>query len=96
VACGDKNALPDWFAIDVSLAVENMVLTATGEDLSVCVVRSFNEKKVKEAIEIPENYEVILLLAVGDAREKINLPNNVLHLMRKRKTLSEVTCEETL
>jgi len=33
VACGDKEASPDWYAIDVALAVENMVLTATNEGL---------------------------------------------------------------
>lgn len=35
VACGDKEASPDWYAIDVALAVENMVLTATNEGLNL-------------------------------------------------------------
>ncbi|MGD0645704.1 MAG: nitroreductase family protein [Candidatus Bathyarchaeia archaeon] len=95
VACGDKKASPDWYAIDVSLAVENMVLTATSEGLSTCCVGSFDEKDVNAAIKISENYEVLLLLAVGYGREKLDLSGKLLHLMRSRKALSEVVSEET-
>jgi nitroreductase len=95
VACGDKKASPDWYAIDVALAVENMVLTATSEGLSTCCVGSFNEKKVKVAVKVPENFEVLLLSAVGYAREKLDLSSKLLRLERARKTLSEVASEET-
>jgi len=94
VACGDKKASPHWYAIDVSLAVENMVLTATSEGLSTCCVGSFNEKEVKAAVKVPENFEVLLLLAVGYAREKLDLSSKLLRLVRARKTLSEVASEE--
>ena len=95
VACGDKKASPDWYAIDVALAVENMILTATSEGLSTCCVGSFNEKEVKAAVKVPENFEVLLLLAVGYAREKLDLSSKLLRLVRARKTLSEVASEET-
>ncbi len=95
VSCGDKKASPDWYAIDVALAVENMVLTAISEGLSTCCVGSFDEKEVKQAIGVPENLEVLILLAVGYSREKLDLSRKVLHLIRSRKTLSEVASEET-
>jgi nitroreductase len=95
VACGDKKASPDWYAIDVALAVENMILTATSEGLSTCCVGSFNEKEVKETLKVPDNFEVLLLLAVGYSREKLDLSSKLLHLARPRKSLSEVTSEET-
>ena len=94
VACGDKKASPDWYAIDVALAVENMVLTAISEDLSTCCVGSFNEKEVKAAVKVPDNFEVLLLLAVGYPRERIDLASKLLRLVRTRKTLSEVASEE--
>ena len=50
VACGDKKASPDWYAIDVSLAVENMVLTAVSEGLGTCCVGSFDEKEVRKRL----------------------------------------------
>jgi nitroreductase len=95
VACGDKKASPDWYAIDVALAVENMILTATSEGLGTCCVGSFNEKEVKAALKVPENFEVLLLLAVGYAREKLDLSSKLLRLVRTRKTLSEIASEET-
>ena len=94
VACGDKKASPDWYAIDVALAVENMVLTATSEGLGTCCVGSFSEKDVKAIVNVPENFEVLLLLAVGYAKEKVDLSSKFLQLMRKRKILSEVASEE--
>ena len=53
VACGDKKASPDWYAIDVALAVENMVLTAVSLGLGTCCVGSFSEKDIKAAPENP-------------------------------------------
>ena len=94
VACGDKKASPHWYAIDVALAVENMVLTATSEGLSTCCVGSFNKREVKAAVKVPENFEVLLLLAVGYPRERIDLASKLLQLVRTRKTLSEVASEE--
>jgi nitroreductase len=59
VACGDKGASPDWYAVDVSLAVENMILTAQAEGLGTCCVGSFDEKEVRETVNAPDNFEVI-------------------------------------
>jgi nitroreductase len=94
VACGDKKASPDWYAIDVALAVENMVLTATSEGLGTCCVGSFSEKDVKALLKVPENFEVLMLLAVGYTQEKVDLSSKFLQLMRTRKILSEVASEE--
>lgn len=95
VACGDKKASSEWYAIDVALALENMVLTAVSEGLGTCCVGSFNEKEVKEVLKIPDNFEVLVMLAVGYASEKLDLSSKILRLVRSRKTLSEVASEET-
>jgi len=95
VACGDKKASPDWYAIDVALAVENMLLTAVSEGLSTCCIGSFNEQEIKSALKVPDNFEVLLLLAVGYSAGKLDLSSKVLNLVRSRKTLSEVASEET-
>lgn len=95
VACGDKKASPKWCVIDVALAVENMVLTATNEGLSTCIVGRFEEKEVKETVKVPSNFEVLLLLAVGYSREELDLSGKPLHSVHSRKALSEVASEET-
>ncbi len=59
--------------IDVAIAMQNMVLAATGEGLGTCWVGSFDENEVKGLLKIPENYSVIALLAVGYPREKLDL-----------------------
>jgi nitroreductase len=95
VVCGDKKASPDWYAVDASLAVENMVLAAVNEGLGTCIVGSFTEKDVKELLKIPDNFEVIVIIAVGYPREKLDLSSKLLKLVRNRKVLTEVASEET-
>ena len=94
VACGDTKASPDWYAVDTSLALENMVLAATGEGLGTCCIGSFNEKSIKELLKIPQNLSVVALLAVGYARENVDLTQKIINLVRKRKTLSEIASWE--
>ena len=94
VACGDKKASPDWYAIDVALAVENMVLTAVSLGLGTCCVGSFNEKDVATVAKVPENFEVLVILAVGYPSDHIDLSSKLLNIVRKRKSLSEVASEE--
>jgi nitroreductase len=94
VACGDKKASPDWYVIDVALAVENMVLTAVSVGLVTCCVGSFTEKDVKAALKIPENFEVLVMIAIGYPGDKIDLSGKLLNLVRTRKALAEVASEE--
>ena len=95
VACGDTEASPDWYAVDTSLALENVVLAATGEGLGTCYVGSFNEAQVKKLLRIPGKYCVIALLAVGYAKEKEGLTSKFFRLAsRKRKALEEIASLE--
>ena len=87
VACGDKKASPDWYAIDVALAVENMVLTAVSEGLGTCCVGSFSEKDVKALLKVPENFEVLVMLAVGYPSDHIDLSSKLLNIVQARKIL---------
>ena len=94
VGCGDKEASADWYAVDVSLAVENMILTAQAEGLGTCCVGSFDEKEVQQTIKAPDNYEVIVMLAVGYPKEKLDVARKLLHIARPRKKLSEIVSQE--
>jgi nitroreductase len=70
VGCGNKEASPKWYKVEVSIAMEHMVLEATELGLGTCWVGSFDEKKVKEILKIPEEYRVIALLTIGYPYEK--------------------------
>ncbi|MEM0058484.1 MAG: nitroreductase family protein [Candidatus Bathyarchaeia archaeon] len=94
VGCGDQKASPKWFMVDVAIAMQNMVLTATSEGLGTCWVGSFDEDQVREILKIPENYRVIALLALGYPRKKIDVQGKILHLLRRRKKLKEIVSFE--
>jgi nitroreductase len=91
---GDRKASEDWYAVDASLALENMVLEAVNEGLGTCIVGSFNEAEVKELLKIPDSWEVIALLATGYPRDKLDFTSKLLKLVRARKLISEVVSEE--
>ena len=90
VGCGDQKASPNWYAVDVAIAMQNMVLTATAEGLGTCWVGSFSEERVKSLLKIPERFRVVALLAVGYPRGKLELTSKVLHFIRKKKSPEKI------
>jgi nitroreductase len=93
VGCGDTKASPDWFTVDVSIALENMVLAATAEGLGTCWIGGFQEDEVKALLEIPDHFTVVALLAVGYEREKKDGGRKLQH-RHKRKRLAEIVSGE--
>lgn len=51
--------------INVTIAVENMVLAATSLGLGTCWVRAFEEAKVAEILALPPEYPPLFLLPMG-------------------------------
>ena len=94
VGCGDIKASPNWYVVDTTIAMQNMVLAATSEDLGTCWIGSFNENQVKELLSIPERFRVIALLALGYPREKLDLAGKVLHFFRRKKKLEKIVSVE--
>jgi nitroreductase len=94
VACGDEKASPKWYAVDTSIALQSMVLTATGEGLGTCWVGSFDEDGVRKLLSIPDHLRVVALLPIGYPRDKIDLTRAINHAMRKRKTLKQIVSQE--
>ncbi len=94
VGCGDKEASPNWYAVDTTIAMQNMVLTATGEGLGTCWIGSFNENQVKELLNIPRRFRVIALLALGYGRKKMDMAGKALHFFRRRKKLKKIASLE--
>jgi nitroreductase len=53
------------FAVDLGIAGEHIALQAVEEGLGTCWIGAFSQEKVKEILEIPENYKVVALLPLG-------------------------------
>ncbi|MCS7125097.1 MAG: nitroreductase family protein [Candidatus Bathyarchaeota archaeon] len=94
VGCGDQKASPKWFMVDVAIAMQNMVLTATSMGLGTCWVGSFDEEKVRGMLKIPERYRVVALLALGYPQRKIDIQGKILHLVRRRRKLETMVSFE--
>ena len=94
VGCGDRRASPNWHLVDTTIAMQNMVLTATSEGLGTCWIGSFNEDQVKKLLCIPVRFRVIALLALGYRRETTNLSSKVLHFFRRKKKLEKIASLE--
>jgi nitroreductase len=62
---------------DATLAGGNMMTIATSLGLGTCWIGAFDEPKVKEILEIPENIEVIGLITLGYSEERAEAPTRV-------------------
>jgi nitroreductase len=96
VLCGCSSEKTAWgrmggymsaFAIDLTIAFEHMILAATNEGLATCWIGAFEEKKVKEIINVPDDVRVVALTPIGYAAEKAK--------DRGRKPLKEIVSYES-
>jgi len=71
-----------WSKIDCGLASQNLLLQAHALGLGACFVGAVNEKKIKEALNIPEELNVIGLITLGYPKDKTKAPD--------RKPLEEI------
>ena len=88
VACKVRDGflMGGWYdsaILDIGIALDHMTLQATHLGLGTCWIGDFNEKLVKELLEIPENVRIVALLTLGYPREK-KIPK------KKRKPFEEV------
>lgn len=74
------------YAIDLAIAVDHMTLQATEENLGCCWVGAFWQEKVKEILEIPKDYKVVILLPLGFSADQPG--------PKIRKNLEEIVCYE--
>jgi len=72
----------EGFLIDLSIAIENMVLTAWDLGVGSCWIGAFSENEVKKLLGVPQNLRVVSLLTLGYPDERIG--------PKYRKPLSEI------
>ena len=97
-ACGDPtlsgaNNNIDYFAVDVAIAMEHVILAATDIGLGSCWIAAFDEKKVKEILEIPNRIRVVALTPLGYPAQKSGMIDKTIKLFarsKNRKNLSEI------
>ena len=56
--------------LDAGMAAENMILVALEEGIGTCPISAFRETELRQALNIPDNYEIALVLGMGYPDEK--------------------------
>ena len=51
--------------LDVGLSAENMILVALEQGVGTCPIIAFDENELKQVLNIPDNYDVAMVLVLG-------------------------------
>ena len=81
MACGQPR-----HTVDLSIATAYMMLEAQALGLGTCWISHFDEKRVKEILEIPEEVRVVALTPLGYPAES--------PAAKSRKSLEDIVCYE--
>lgn len=57
--------------VDVGLACQNILLGAVEMGLGGCMLAAVNRKKLRDFLNIPERYEIVLVVALGKPKETV-------------------------
>ncbi len=74
------------WAVDLSIALEHIMLAAAAEGLGTCWIGSFNETEVRRVLQIPEDIKIVALTPLGYPAQEAKT--------RPRKPLSEIICTD--
>jgi nitroreductase len=70
IILGDKEVSKS-FGCDHGIAAQSILLGATEKGLGGCMIASIDRDKLRKALDIPSSYEILLVLAIGKAKETV-------------------------
>ena len=95
VACGrniryDRGAYMGDMAmlVDVSIALDHLILAARAEGLGTCWIGSFNNERLKKHLGVPAEFQIVALTPLGYPRD------NPFVETTNRLPLEEIVCDE--
>jgi len=72
IILGDKE-ISQNFGLDHGIAAQSILLGAVEKDLGGCMMGAVNIDGLRQALQIPERYAVLLVIALGKPNEKVVL-----------------------
>jgi len=72
VILGDKTLTPS-FGCDHGIAAQSILLGATEKGLGGCIIGSVRKGDLRQALAIPADYEILLVIALGKPKETVVL-----------------------
>lgn len=70
VILGDTEIRRD-FGCDHGIAAQSILLGAREKGLGGCIIASIQRKRVRKALDIPDRYEILIVLALGKPKEEV-------------------------
>jgi len=77
----------DWFMFDIGMASQNICLAAHKLGLGTVVVGLFDHNSAKECLNLPEGYELVVLIPTGHPAKTPSAP--------KRREINDFTHSDT-
>jgi len=72
IILGDT-AISNNFYVDHGIAAQTIKLAAAEQGLGGCILAAINKTNLRAALKIPEQYEILLVLALGKPKETVVL-----------------------
>jgi len=76
VIVGDKN-ISKIFGVDPGIVMQSMLLGAVELGLGGCMFGSINREDLKENLNVPDQYEILYVLALGKPKEEVEIEDAV-------------------
>jgi nitroreductase len=98
VACADpsksvKLNKQNYYLVDIAIAFQQMMLAAWNHGVGSCWLAAFDEQKVKDILNIPDNIRVVAMSPFGYPKEKASLYDKALKTFagsKKRLDLNKI------
>lgn len=93
IILGDKE-INQSFGNDTGIAAQSMLLGATEKGLGGCMIGSINRPALRQALAIPERFEIVLAIALGKPSETVVInavgPDSSIKYWRDEKSVHHV------
>lgn len=70
IILGDKT-ITEIFGVDHGIAAQSIMLGAAEAGLGGCIIASIKREELREELKLPDNFDILLILALGKPVEKI-------------------------
>ncbi|MBW1772039.1 MAG: nitroreductase family protein [Deltaproteobacteria bacterium] len=72
VILGDKDVATQFF-VDHGIACQTMLIGAVDKGLGGCIIQSINRERLSKALDIPDHFDILLVLALGKPKEVVQV-----------------------
>jgi len=74
IILGDKS-ISEIFGVDHGIAAQSIMLGATEAGIGGCIIASIKREELHSELSIPDNFEILLALAIGKPVENVIIEN---------------------